>query len=290
MNPLHVTGARSGWQRWWRRCLRWWQRHRPGAPRTIPDGLWQHTLLQMPYVADWDEPARTRLRELSGQFLARKEFTGAHGLSVTDAMAVSIAAQACVPLAHWDGDALRWYDDFVGIVVQPDAVWAPRRATDEAGVEHRWREPLVGEAMAGGPVMLAWSHVAHASSEAHRGHNVVIHEFAHKLDMRGKGRHQPPDGCPRLPPGFMGHATRQAAQAHWHRVMQGTYQRFQHAVALHERFGAPAPWLDAYGAQSPAEFFAVACEAYFVNRQHLGHEWPELLPLFDAFFRPPRRP
>ena len=53
-----------------------------------------------------------------------------------------------------------------------------------------------------------------------------------------------------------------------------------------QRFGAAPPWLDAYGATAPAEFFAVACEAYFVNRAQFAHEFPALMPVLDAFFRP----
>ena len=58
------------------------------------------------------------------------------------------------------------------------------------------------------------------------------------------------------------------------------------AVAMHERFGAEPPWLDAYGATAPAEFFAVACEAYFVHRQRLAQVHPALCALLQAFFEP----
>jgi Mlc titration factor MtfA (ptsG expression regulator) len=47
------------------------------------------------------------------------------------------------------------------------------------------------------------------------------------------------------------------------------------------------PWLDAYGATDAAEFFAVACEAYTVQRARFGAEFPLLLPLLDAFFKHP---
>jgi len=52
-----------------------------------------------------------------------------------------------------------------------------------------------------------------------------------------------------------------------------------------ERFGAERPWLDAYGATSPAEFFAVACEAYFVNRARFSLEFPGLMLVLNAFFQ-----
>ena len=140
--------------------------------------------------------------------------------------------------------------------------------------------------MEGGPVTLAWSSVASAANEAGRGHNLVIHEFAHKLDMRGKSHGQSPDGCPPLPRGFMEHTQAGEARRHWRQTLHKAYEDHRQRVEMAERFGAEPPWLDSYGAHSPSEFFAVACEAYFVNRPKLEAEWPDVCALFDAFFRP----
>ena len=169
--------------------------------------------------------------------------------------------------------AERLYDDFVGIVVHPRAMLACRRITDAAGVVHCYTDVLAGEAMAGGPVTLSWEDVASAGTSADRGYNVVIHEFIHKIDMRSGT----PNGCPTL-------RTR-AARAHWQQVMQRNFDDFKERVTRAERFGGKSPWLDAYGATAPAEFFAVASEAYFVNRQRFEREFGELAALFDAFFR-----
>ena len=258
------------------------------APRPIPEPLWQESLAGLPWLAELDQVELGRLRQLSAGFLAGKRFHGARGLVVSDGMALAIALQACLPLLHLGADALDWYGDFVGIVVQPDEVLAPREALDEAGVLHRWQEPLIGEAMAGGPVMLAWSHVRGDSDSAAQGHNLVIHEFAHKLDLRGKPAGAAADGCPPLPAGFMGLA-QSAARRRWQQDWSAAYSRFQQQVALHERFGEPEPWLDAYAAQAPAEFFACACEAYWVARKRFALEFPQLEPLLDAFFRRPPR-
>ena len=200
-------------------------------------------------------------------------------------MAVAIAAQACLPLLHWGApeQALRWYADFVGIVVHPGEVVARREAVDEAGVVHQFDEVLSGEAMEHGPVMLSWQDVAAAGTSAETGYNVVVHEFAHKIDMRNGE----PDGCPPLPPGFMGAASPRAAQTAWRAVLEPAFDAFREQVIIAERFGGAEPWLDPYGAESPTEFFAVACEAYFVNRVRFGEDFPALLALFDAFFRPP---
>ncbi len=252
--------------------------------RPLPDTLWQATLERSPYLTELAAAEQSRLRELSALFLEDKEFHGAQGLQITDAMALTIAVQACLPVMHFGaGDQpLRWYDDFVGIVVHPDEVVAQREVVDELGVVHAYEETLAGEAMPEGPVMLSWQDVDAASSES--GYNVVIHEFVHKLDMRD-GR---ADGCPPLPAGFMGRASTRQARELWLDVLQTAYDRFREAVIRAERFGAEPTWLDPYGAEDLAEFYAVASEAYFVNRARFAQEFAMLLPLFDAYYRPQR--
>jgi Mlc titration factor MtfA (ptsG expression regulator) len=246
----------------------------------LPDALWQTTLARCPYLAELAPPQQTRLRELSALFLEDKEFHGAQGLVITDEMAVTIAAQACLPVLHFGPgtQALRWYDDFVGIVVHPDEVVAQREVIDDAGVVHAWEEALAGEAMPDGPVMLSWHDVDAASSED--GYNVVIHEFVHKLDLRDGLA----DGCPPLPARFMGQDSPRQAREHWLAVMKLAYDEFREAVIRAERFGSPPTWLDPYGSQDIAEFYAVASEAYFVNRSRFGVEFPALLSLFDAYY------
>ena len=239
-------------------------------PDRVPDALWRQTLAQHAFLADLPAAEQGRLRALVSEFLDGKEFTGAHGMEVSDKMAVAIAAQACLPVLHL---GLHWYDDFVGIVVHPGQMLAQREMRDEAGVVHRYSEVLAGEAMERGPVTLSWQDVASAGDNASRGYNVVIHEFIHKIDMRDGTA----DGCPPLPSRASRHA--------WRDTMLPAYNGFREQVIMAERFGAAPPWLDAYGATAPAEFFAVACEAYFVNRQRFTEDFPDLTSLFDGFFK-----
>ena len=168
----------------------------PNAARPLPDGLWHTTLDAYPFLHARPEAEVAQLRLLSSHFLGGKEFHGAEGLVVTDAMAIAIAAQACLPLLHFGppAEALAWYGDFVGIVVHAGEVVARREAVDDAGVVHFYDEVLSGEAMERGPVMLSWHDVAQAGASAQDGYNVVVHEFIHKIDMcNGE-----PDGCPPL--------------------------------------------------------------------------------------------
>lgn len=243
-----------------------WLRKRP-AQRDIPDALWRSALVKFPFLADRGTAEVDRLRALTGQFLAQKEFHGARGFEITDEVAVAIAAQAVLPVLHL---GLDWYDDFVGIVVHADEVVARRSQMDETGVVHDWEEVISGEAMDRGPVMLSWKDVSGAA--AHEGYNVVIHEFVHKIDMRGGA----PDGCPPLP--------NAAARRAWLEVMQREYDAFREKVIVAERFGGDEPWLDAYGAEAIDEFFAVASEAYFVAPARFRTEHAALAKLFDGFF------
>jgi hypothetical protein len=245
-----------------------WLRRR-AAPRAIPAALWQAVLARHPFLAQRDAAEVDRLRQLAAQFLAQKEFHGAGGFVISDEVALSIAAQAVLPVLHL---GLAWYDDFVGIVVHADEVVARRTAMDETGVVHDWEEVISGEAMDKGPVMLSWKDAAGARVPAHEGYNVVIHEFIHKIDMRD-GR---ADGCPPLP-------TRAARRA-WMETMGREYEAFREKAIIAERFGGDETWLDPYGASSIHEFFAVACEAYFVAPKRFREEHAALAQLFDGFF------
>ena len=268
----------------WQRISGWLRQRLPrsiGTPPEIPTALWQATLRDLPFLQQLSAPELEQLRTLCAHFLQRKEFAGAHGLVVTDAMALSVAAQACVLILHWGTpqQALRWYDDFVGIILHPEDMVARRQVRDTAGVVHHYQETLMGEAMDAGPITLSWSAVQRGGSDS----NVVIHEFAHKLDMAQGGT----DGSPPLPAGFMGMASAAQARQLWAATWRAAYADFCEALAAHERFGQPAPWLDPYAATNPAEFFAVACEAYWVAPQAFAQALPTLKPLLDGLFQRP---
>ena len=250
----------------WRRVLA----RIKSPPKLIPEPLWRLTLRNYPFLAALALEDQVQLHKLASQFLAEKEFSGANDLVVSDEIAVAIAAQACLPVLHL---GLKYYDGFKGIVVHPGAMLARREVTDAAGVVHRYSEALIGEAMEGGPVTLSWQDVARSGEAAAKGYNVVIHEVVHKLDMRDGA----PNGCPPLPS--------RSAKAKWQGVMQASYSAFKEQLVMAERFGGEVPWLDAYGATSPAEFFAVASEAYFVNRPRFEQEFSLLTELFDLFFK-----
>ena len=230
----------------------------------IPDALWQQTLERYPFLARRSEADLLELQRLCSLFLASKEFHGVGGFEVTDEVALAVAAQACLPILKL---GLSWYDGFVGIVMHAGEVVAAREMTDEDGIVHAYEEELAGEAMEGGPLMLAWSAVQEAGVERAAVFNVVIHEFAHVIDMS--------DGTPNgVPP-----LTSAAAREEWLSVFEPVWQRFCRRVDR----GA-ASCIDAYGAQSLEEFFAVASEAFFVAPEALKKEQPALYRLLSGFY------
>lgn len=245
----------------WRR----WRERRTLARRPIPDDLWQATLAGYAFLGALSPDEARRLRDMSTLFLSRKEFTGAGGLEVTDEMAVAIAAQACLPVLEL---GLQWYDTFVTIVLHPDEVVAAREVTDEFGIVHEYEEALVGEALGDGPMMLTWRGVTDGAEVNDTAYNVVIHEFAHVMELRAGDA----TGIPPLPDA--------AAREHWRRVIEASHLRFIRRLDA----GLPTV-LDPYGEASLSEFFAVACEGFFVAAPALRADDPYLYELLKGFFR-----
>jgi Mlc titration factor MtfA (ptsG expression regulator) len=248
--------------------LQRWRRGREQrilARRVIPEALWQRTLHRYPFLARRSADDLADLRRLASLFLDRKEFTGAGGFVVDDDTAVAVAAQACLPVLRL---GLAAYDGFVGIVIHPAQVVARRETTDDTGIVHRYDEVLAGEAMDGGPMMLSWADVSAGGSTDGGAYNVVIHEFAHVIDLLDGEA----DGVPPLPDA--------KALAHWHAVLQYEYDRFCERVAC----GYDTA-LDPYGAEAPGEFFAVASEAFFVAPQAFKAEQPAMYRLLADFYR-----
>ena len=251
------------------RWLQSWRARREAAAvqrRAIPDDLWKRTLVRYPFLQRSDAAAAAELRRLTSLFLDRKEFDTVGGLVLQDAIVVAIAAQAVLPVLRI---GLQAYDGFVGIVVTPDEVRAPRAITDEHGVVHEFEDELHGESVPGGPMMLSWRHVRGIGVAAEQAaYNVVIHEFAHVIDMTNGLL----DGMPALPPDIAG--------AEWRATLAGEYEAFVRRVDAEE-----PTVIDPYGTEAPEEFFGVACEAFFAEPWRMRDEHPGLYGMFVRYFR-----
>jgi Mlc titration factor MtfA (ptsG expression regulator) len=117
-------------------------------------------------------------------------------------------------------------------------------------------------------VILTWDAVRRSGRHPELGHNVVYHEFAHKLDMMDGAV----DGVPPL-------GDRQEYER-WERVCKAEYERLR-ALSDAGQEGV----LDPYGSTDVAEFFAVVTEAFFDAPIELAQEYPALYEVLSAFYR-----
>lgn len=227
----------------------------------IPDYLWAAIVTSMPFLEALSRDEQDKLRDLAETFLASKEFTTAGGLQLTDEICVSIAAQGCLPILNL---GLGAYRDWIGIIVYPDEFVVHRNLEDENGVVHEYDDVLAGEAWEGGPLIVSWHDVKMAGD----GYNVVIHEFAHKLDMLNGDA----DGMPKLHSGI--------AESEWQKVFLAAYDDFCRRVDSGED-----TIIDPYASETPGEFFAVLSEGFFELPDVVADEYPDLYDLLKRYYR-----
>lgn len=235
-----------------------WRDQRILAKSTFTIDDWLQVKSQLPVLDRLDQAQQTKLFELSTLFLHKKVITGAQEIEITDTVKQSIALQACLPILHLDLD---WYSGWTSVIVYPDAFRRKSTVVDEFGVTHTTHDNLSGEAWLRGPVVLSWKDTARAG--ARDGHNVVIHEFVHKLDMLN-GR---ANGFPPMQKGMN--------PAEWSELMSNAFEDFKNN---------PKQGLDRYGATNPAEFFAVLSEVFFETPNLLFTAYPNVYNLMTQFF------
>ncbi|MGY8524135.1 M90 family metallopeptidase [Paracidovorax citrulli] len=271
------------------RFLRTRSRERKLEHYAIADPLWQRTIAGLPFLHRYGEAELAALRELATLFIAEKEYSTAHELVLTDEMVTSVAVQACVPILRLGMD---WYQGWHGIVLYPGEFIIRRTVEDEIGLVHGVVEEASGEAWSHGPVILSWEDAGmpgagSAAPPDHPGdsYNVVIHEFAHKLDMlNGEA-----DGVPPFSRALHVGLDR----ATWAASLHDQYDRFADRCDAQpddawdepDRLPPALRVIDPYGSESPGEFFAVASEAFFVEPSGLSLHWPTLYRLLAAFYR-----
>lgn len=226
------------------------------------DDLWQQALTQLPYCLALDPASQARLRALCTDFLRNKTFEAAAGLILTDTMRAHIALQACLLILNLDLD---YYAGWRSVILYPGDFRVPKEEIDEAGVVHQWQAELSGEAWPQGPVILSWQAAAHPATPQT---NIVLHEFAHKLDMRNGHA----DGCPPLHAGM--------SEAAWASDFAKAYAKFCAQLETGDYVR-----IDAYAAESPAEFFAVLSEVFFVDPAVLQADFPEIYQQLRSFYR-----
>lgn len=264
-----MLGKLSGW-------LGQLRRERARRKFAISDSLWHHTCARLPFLGYLNNDDRSRLRDMVSLFLAQKEFTTAHALELTDEICVGIAAQACLPILNLSLDL---YRGWVGIIVYPGEFVIRRRIEDEAGVVHEIMQDASGEAWEDGPVILSWEDVQ--MSDGSDAYNVVIHEFAHKIDMLDGNVNGHPPLFRRWHPTL--------GRCEWNDIFDNAYDQFRARVdalpgQCWTRFEDNS-LIDPYAADHPSEFFAVCSEALFVQPHAFTAQYPQLYRLLARYYR-----
>lgn len=243
--------------------IRNWRLRRLVARHPIAESLWRDALQRCTAARRLGASDQATLRVLATQFLEKKSLEPTKGLHLDDAGRVLLAAHACVPILKL---GLDWYDGWHSVIVYPDAFIPRRTKTDEAGVVHQTNSMMAGEAWGRGPVILSWADVLNTGKKP--GHNVVIHEMAHKLDMLNGDA----NGFPPL--------HRRMDRRVWSRVFSSAWDSLKNE----QRNGADLP-IDLYALESPAEFFAVASEQFFEDPATLRQHLPEVYRQLEQFYR-----
>ncbi|KUG23158.1 hypothetical protein ASZ90_007085 [hydrocarbon metagenome] len=215
-----------------------------------------------------DDIESANLHALIQVFIAEKYWEGCGGLELTDEIRVTISAQACLLLL---GLPHNYYENVQTILVYPSTVVPPPRklgffevAQEPMDVSH----PIIGQAFHQGPVIIIWDAALHGGRHPDSGHNVVYHEFAHKLDMLDGAA----DGTPQL--------RNRAEYRDWVQTCSREFLRLRHEAEHGSR-----TFLDAYGATDEAEFFAVATEQFFDQPLLMIKNAPELYRVLKEYYR-----
>ena len=215
---------------------------------------------------DLPEDVREKLAGLIHVFVAEKRFEACGDLEeITDEIRVVIAAQACLLLVGIRKHG--FFPRLQSILVYPGAYRDRRRRTFHLPSD-RDDGVRLGESWDSGSVVLSWRSVLSGAAHDDDGMNVVFHEFAHQLDQVDGSA----DGAPSLPHG--------GDYSDWARVFSREYD----ALVADAGNSRSDPLLDTYGATNPAEFFAVATEAFFEQSNELKSRHAELYEQLVGFF------
>ena len=244
-------------------AYRSWRRRRVLRSARLDAELWDRVGRRFGFVLRLTPEERQRLRDLVVLFMHEKQTSAAGGHELTEEMRLGIAIQACILILNLGIDS---YDGWVEIIVYPDEFVPRHEFRNEDGVVETDETSYAGQAWLHGPVILSWADVEYAWESD--GANVVIHEFAHKLDMLNSAA----NGFPPL------HAdmSRQA----WSRAFTDAYEDFCRRVDAGEDTD-----IDPYATESPGEFFAVLSEAFFEIPEVVREIYPKVYGQLALFYK-----
>jgi MtfA peptidase len=250
------------------RFFRWRERRQLDESR-IPDDLWARVSQDVLAHFYLQPRELARLQDIASLFLLRKSINGASDFKVDDYVRTVIAAQACLLVLELDLD---YFNGWVEVIVYPDSFVVTREVRDEIGVVHTKRSVLGGEAWGRGPLILSWMDARPdtLNRSRHHGHgrNVILHEFAHKLDMLDGSA----DGTPPLHPDMHLRV--------WIDTFTEIYDDLRQRIEQRRSTD-----IDPYAAENPAEFFAVVSESFFETPERLHHYHEGLYKQLQLFYR-----
>jgi Mlc titration factor MtfA (ptsG expression regulator) len=248
----------------------WWHAYRQRQVLAHPfPASWRKVLQRrVPLLRRMPVDLQLQLKKRIQLFIAEKAFIGCAGLQVTQEMRVVIAAQACLLVLN---RSMQHYAHVRQILVYPGAFAIQRTVIDGAGVHHDQRDVLSGESWEHGQVILSWQDTLDGAAVVDDGRNVVLHEFAHQLDQ-GNGAAQ---GAPLPAAGDTQHSPQR-----WKQVLSQAYADLQSQLQRGEQ-----GLFNHYGAQSPAEFFAVATEVFFEQAAQMAQHYPALYDELRGYYK-----
>ena len=231
----------------------------------LPHDVWENVTHKLDIFHGLSAVERAHLRELTTLLLHRKKFNGVQGLTINNEMAITISALACLPILKL---GLDYYDGWIEVVLYPAAFRVSRNQVDSAGIISQENQVLSGESWSKGPLILSWDDVSRDIKGRRFGQNVVIHEFAHKLDaLNGSANGMPPLHSNML-------------REQWTMVFTKAYESLQSQLLKHHH-----SVINPYAATNPAEFFAVLSEYFFTAPKILIEHYPAVYEQLALFYR-----
>lgn len=248
----------------------WWRAYRQRRLLTHPFPAYWRRVLQrrVPLLQRLPVDLQLQLKKYIQVFVAEKAFIGCADLQVTEEMRVVIAAQACLLVVN---RSMQHYDHVRQILVYPGSFLVQRTVIDDIGLQSDQRQTLSGESWSQGQVILSWQDTLEGAAVADDGRNVVLHEFAHQLDQEnGAAQGAPPPAA----------GDTQHNPERWKQVLSQAYDHLQGQVQRGEQ-----GLFDHYGAQSPAEFFAVVTEVFFEKGAEMAERYPALYQELRGYYK-----
>jgi Mlc titration factor MtfA (ptsG expression regulator) len=232
--------------------------------QSFPEGWLKIVHQNVPYYRRLPADKQQDLQKHIQKFIESKYFEGCGGLSITDEMKVTIAAQACILIL---GSGSEMYPGLRSVLVYSHNYFASVKQTSSGGIVTEGVQQRLGESWSYGNVVLAWDDVQAGASDEQDGRNLVFHEFAHQLDREFGATSRIG-----LPP--------EEGDDEWTKIVRNAYQSF-----LSDLDNGISTLIDPYGAKNPAEFFAVTTECFFEQPAKLHKKHLDLYDQFQGFYR-----